>query len=228
MIESAQRKQVAEVWSDFDGTIIESIPTNNIGNWMKRPMGGIKDYRHFLDGIRFSDVSVEGIISRRPSTLPWRLLTDFSMAGQRLEGFFNDPTVHLLAAEHAKAEWLVERSRERVVGVVEDRPHRLGASILKSLVSVPKDVEWHPIVIGAVPHYWTDTFFCKFLESTEHLAGAGYDIQTTISTFRAVESRKAAISVEAENFRLDVVPLPKYSERAGIVFGKYLRDMAEQ
>lgn len=228
MIDISERTYEAEVWSDFDGTIIESIPTNNITSWMRRPMGGIAGYEDFLRGIQLAEVSVEGVISRRPDSDLWQYFTQRSMARQGLGGYFRDATVHLLASERAKAEWVIDRSRDRVVGIIEDRPHRLGASLLGLLTSMPDDVVRRPIVVGAVQHSGTDLFFEKFLGQAEYLAGAGHDIETTLNSFRAVDTNKVAISVEAENFRLDVVPLPKYSERAGIVVGKYLQAIAEQ
>jgi hypothetical protein len=195
------------VWSDFDGTGVEIVAKTNPRNWSKYPLQAIDGYIDFLKGVRDGGVEIAGIISRRPAIRKW--VTARSIAKLGMDEVF--PGVHpfvLAGSEDRKADFLANQSRYGVVGMIDDKPHKFGASLLKSLAEAQGQTNGDKqlIVLGAIDHSKKHEYLDRLADIVDegnvgHLieAGSGFYINGT-------------------NFGVKVVPLEPYSAETGEAF----------
>jgi hypothetical protein len=216
-----------ELWSDFDGTAVEIVRKTDPRNWSKYPLPGLAGYNDFLGGVRSTGVPVAGVISRRPNILIRRMATARSITKLGFAELPNRPgqIVHT-GSEEKKGQFIAERSREAVIGMLEDRPHRLGAILLGAMAEPmrhPK-VHHHSILVGVVAHPRSQEYIDRLLELAEPLAGVGLDTREFVD--QSELGATTGFSFQTESLGLQVVPLHPYSRQAGEVFGNKLLDVA--
>lgn len=212
-----------EVWSDFDGTAVEITGAANPRNWSKYPLAGLAGYNDFLKGIRSTGVGIAGVVSRRPDVFIRRMATAWSIS--RL-GFTELPTrrdqiVHT-GSEEKKGRFIAARSREVPVGMLEDRPHRLGAVLLGIMTEPaqsPKTLH-HPITVGVVAHPRSQEYIDRLVERAASMTHAGLRVSELND---GIEPEAATgFLFQTELLNLQVVQLNPYSQVAGEAFGRRL------
>lgn len=212
-----------ELWSDFDGTAVEIASTVNPRSWSKYPLAGLAGYNDFLKGVRSTGVDIAGVVSRRPDILIRRMATARSIS--RL-GFTELPTkpeqiVHT-GSEEKKGQFIAERSQEVSVGMLEDRPHRLGAVLLGIMTEPmrhPKTPHC-PITVGVVAHSRSQEYIDRLVERAASMAHAGLHVSELND---GIEPEAATgFLLQTESINLQVIQLNPYSQDAGEAFGRRL------
>jgi hypothetical protein len=214
----------AKLLSDFDGTAVELVGKLNPRNWLKYPLAGIPGYREFLEGVQEGGVDVDRVVSRRPNIPPRRLVTARSIADLGLQRFFPDSDSMVLAwSETGKASFVVEEAQKgRPVGMIDDKPHRVGPALLSAMREVPLESGWRrisPITLGVVNHERSEEYMMDFIEGVQEQ----YD-EIGISVTERVNDHSFALRPADYRFRLNVVGLPEYSAQAGEAFAQRLLD----
>ena len=214
-------KTTPRLWSDFDGTAVALAKKTQPRNWSKYPLAGLEGYVDFLRGVSSTGVEVAGIVSRRPDIFVRRMATARSIATLGYGEFFTDTSkiVHA-GSEQAKGGFIAEQSREATVGILEDKPHKLGAVPLGVLQGSDfPTLPHHPVVLGVVAHPRSQEYIERLTEGTRSavIGSRGrLDIQQTGT------GATASLSMRSESVSLDVVQLQPYSEQAGQEFGALL------
>lgn len=206
------------LWSDFDGTAVALARKMDPRNWTKYPLKGLPGFTDFLSGAIREGVDFAGIVSRRPDIAPRRWVTMRSIRVLGIAGHFSDAAnVVLAGSEEAKGRFLVDESRNSVVGMVEDKPHRLGKILIGSLLEAAAASEEinHTIVLGVVDHSKTDEYTERLLTSVE-----------SISRELTVESQDGLYTLRGPSFVVEVTQVGPYSEAAGRQFAHRLHRSA--
>lgn len=201
--------------SDFDGTAVKNFPWYSWRAATKFGLPMIPGYTQFLDGVLSAEVDVAGVASRRAQR--WRgMATSRSIASLGLTPYFpNAGSVTLAGSEVAKAQTVVNASRESVAGMLEDRPHLLGAALLKILKGKPLD-NAHTIVMGVVSHPRSSEYIDRLATYANQAIP-----NSTLNDARELGAGNG-FSVVAGNTQLQVLPLVPYTKEAGAAFGEYL------
>lgn len=202
----------AELWSDMDGTGVELMPKRDPRNWAKYPLRMIDGYIDFLRGVQQGGVEIAGIVSRRPAYLR-KWVTARSIAKLGLDEMFpGEHQVVLAGSESRKAQHLVDRSRDHVVGMIDDKPHRLGEELLNLLAPIePSEVVLdtpgrHQLVLGAVDHPKADEYMDRL---GDHVA-ARTDVGHAVN--------EQGLHIRGGAFDLLVVQVQPYCVEAGLAF----------
>lgn len=208
------------LWSDFDGTAVALARKVDPRNWTKYPLRALPGFTDFLAGAIQGGVEFAGIVSRRPDIAPRRWVTARSISQLGISRHFSGlQRVVLTGSEQAKGGLLVAESRGSVVGMVEDKPHKLGAVLVGALkeASAGADTLHYPIVLGVVAHPRSQRYIDQLLTDLE-LAETGVRIR---------EPGDGSYQIYPAHMRhtprLDVVPLLPYSAEAGQQFATWLR-----
>jgi len=142
--------QQPELWSDLDGTAVAKFPKTNIRNWFKYPLPIIPGYRDFLRGFQSDDEGRLGnIVSIRPDFWPRRLATRMTIERSGIEAFYPMKNVILAGSERAKAIQVVNAAGVGLVGMIDDKPHKIGKSLLDVMAMQQRD-ESFGLTLGAV------------------------------------------------------------------------------
>jgi hypothetical protein len=207
------------LWSDFDGTAVETVGMLNPRNWAKYPLDGVPGYAEFLEGVQEGGVAIGGLVSRRPDILPRRLVTGWSIAEAGLEGFFPTEDQRVLTGDEARKGIFVvgEAQKGQPVGMIDDKPHHIGPSLLAALIETPHDVQTPTITLGVVNHDRSEEYMMRFIEATRERRGEG-----RVSVTERVNDHTFALRASDYRFRLGVVRLPYYSGPAGEAFAEQL------
>jgi len=206
------KPQNPEVWSDFDGTGVIIAKKHNPRNWLKYPLPMIDGYADFLRGVQSGGVEIAGIVSRRPAIR--RTVTARSIAQLGLDEFFpGKHQVVLSGSETKKARHLVDRSEDRLVALVDDKPHRIGQELIDALAQtcdVPSaDQESHrQVILGAVHHSKSEEYFAKLGEHVAARDDVGY------------ATNEQGLHIRGSMFDLLVVQVEPYSHEAGLAFAR--------
>lgn len=212
-------KNSPEVWSDFDGTAVETVGIANPRNWLKYPLAMIAGYSDFLSGINVSGSQVAGVVSRRPDIFPRRLATHLSMYDHDINRVLKNNVV-LTGSESKKGLFVAHKAMNTVVGLLEDKPHRIGVEVVKALSATVGEYEVAEVVIG-VPQ--EDDAFDKIARFERQMCqkrdefGLGF-IGTDL------DSKNVTIYGEG-GFTVRVMPLEGYSFESGTSFGSHLVDL---
>lgn len=203
-----------QLWSDFDGTAVETVSKANPRNWLKYPLAGLAGYVEFLRGVQAGGVEVAGIISRRPEIAPRRWATNRTIAQLGLSEFFSNPSqVLLVGSETAKAFHLSVESAFGTVGVIDDKPHKVGQALLKNLfVDAPKVAEHrdhNPIVLGVIAHEKSQEYVERLVDQADILV----DVQR--DGLRIEEVTGGGVSIVGRALNLRVVQLEPFTRQAG-------------
>lgn len=212
-------EQAPRLWSDFDGTAVGIVGKTNPRNWSKYPLPAIEGYADFLRGVQATGVEIAGVVSRRPDIFVRRMATARSIRKLGFSEFFTRPDqiVHQ-GSEEAKGRFVAEQSRATAVGMLEDKPHKLGAVLLGALsehVQHP-EVPNNPILLGVVKHGKSQ----EYIERLATAANALTSNDITVSETGPITS--VGLSVEADGFSMNVVQLPTFSQFTGRDFGQQL------
>lgn len=208
------------LWSDFDGTAVEiaGFPRS----WSKYPLDGVPGYGEFLEGVQEGGVDIAGIVSRRPNIFLRRLATVHSIAKLDLQRFFHDAdNIVLAGSEAAKGAFVALEALggQRPVGIIDDKPHRVGAELIRAMRKIPLENGRRiaPVTLGAVNHDRTEDYMTSFIERMQDEQG-----KTGISVTESSEEHAFVLRAPDRSFRLNVVGLPEYSAEAGQAFAERL------
>lgn len=211
------------LWSDFDGTAVAIAKKTNPRNLSKYPLPEMRGYANFLQGFASTDGEIAGVISERPDTFIRRMATARSIAKLGYGNFFprRDQIVHM-GSEEAKGRFVAEQSRKTTIGVLEDKPHKLGAVLLGALtedVEQPEQPQ-NPILLGVVKH-------AQSQRHIEELAKYARRITSNdISVAWTGPMTSVGINIEANGISLQVVQLEPFSIFSGEKFGHQLLELA--
>lgn len=207
------------LWSDFDGTAVGIVSKSNPRNWSKYPLPAIEGYADFLRGVQSTGVEIAGVVSRRPDIFIRRMATARSITKLGFSEFFTHPDqiVHK-GSEEAKGRFVAEQSRETAVGMLEDKPHKLGAVMLGALSEQVQHPELthKSILLGVVNHSRSQEYIERLAVAANALTGDDISVSETGPT------TAVGLSVEADGFSMNVVQLPIFSQFAGRDFGQQL------
>ncbi len=220
-----------QLYSDFDGTAVAKMYLLDPRNLTKYPLPEVEGYSDFLRGARLPDdtnegqngIEIAGVVTKRPNIFIRRLVTARSVAKLGMREFFPDDAKLIHAgSESNKAQFIYERSAEARTGMLEDRPHKLGAELLKTMAAQSATAEGDEryILIGAVNHGKSGEYIDKLVNDVRAL----YD-SAAISEFD-YEADEDVTSVghriKIGRATLEIVQLAPYSELSGAHFGKHL------
>jgi hypothetical protein len=132
------------------------------------------------------------------------------MARLGLLDFVDKSQLVLAGSENAKAKRIADESTGSTVGVLADRPDKLGTTIVDSLINLeePGTEARHSIVMGVADHPEANDSTRRLVELT-----APFDDRLDISG-----SCYNGVVIEGSGFLLNVVQLQPYSEYAGQEF----------
>jgi len=200
------------LWSDFDGTAVEIVSKANPRNWSKYPLKSVPGYVDFLRGVRRGGVEVAGAVSVRPDIMPRRWATSRSVATLGLTEFFgNSAQLVLTGNEKDKAQHLVTESLGGRVGMIDDKPHRIGLALLDAL-SKREQSQQRVIVLGVVAHQRSQEYLDRFVT----------EAATQTEDLLMVEPDCRTVSVHGLSYMLQVTSLEPYSEIAGTAFAQQI------
>lgn len=205
------------LFSDFDGTAVEIRPKWDPRNWSKYPLRQLAGYYEFLSGIEHSgEIDFEGFISRRPNIAPRRLVTARTIARYGLERFFGDAEQAALLAgnEYIKARHLMFEAYKGPVVMLEDKPHKLGAELIKLVVEGGCN-PGHDIVLGIVNGPKREQYFDELIK--ESVRSGTAPIWDTRLPGGDLIIMASGITGQTD---ISVVTLPTYSYDAGIAFAR--------
>ncbi len=205
--------------SDFDGTAVKLRRLFDPRNWSKYPLEGIEHYGSFLLGAQLEGVRIGSVVSRRPDIWPRRWATARSIADLGLSDTFSEPGQMVLAgSEAAKGAFVVERAQEGMpIGFVDDRPHRIGPSLLAALTATPEQTPLAPITLGVANHGRSGEYMMRFIDEAR-----GAPDETGISVVERIADHAFTLHDRDERFRLDVVQLAPYSLDTGGRFAEQI------
>lgn len=216
-------------WSDFDGTAVAIASKADPRNWSKYPLRGLDGYVDLLEGVISTGVHFEGVVSRRPNILPRRLVTHRSISKIGMGHLIEDPkSVVLTGSETAKAQHVMVHSQERTIGLIDDKPHRIGVELLKILNKGTDEQPVRPVVVLGVVNQPGAKESAYKLEDFAHSLNRDYLSRADVNSFNEDNyigwggSFERTSVFENNSFRLDVVSLAPYSHEAGAEFGEYL------
>ncbi len=216
-----------EFWTDFDGTAVELVSKFDPRNWIKYPLPTMVGYTAFLRGVRRQDVVVGGVISRRPDIPIRRFVTRRSIVNLGLDAYLNPDHIVLTGSEERKGRYIAERALHRTVGLIDDKPHKVGPTILAGLSSGPGSPNFAGqqvrVALGVVNHPKSKTYTEQFVEQVRDESAA-----TGISV--ATRHRDGVINLHGpdHSFKLSIVQLAAYGETPGSNFAEYLIDQSTQ
>lgn len=218
------------LWSDFDGTAVEKLSKKNPWQWrrnlLKTKLKGLPGYGSFLQGVESVGVEIAGVVSRRPEVWPRRGNTMRSIAELGIGNYFDAAKVVLTGSEEAKGQFVLEQSRISTIGMLEDKPHKLGAVLLGALTEPAQHLEVprHPILLGVVSHSRSQEYIERLVEQADAKTIGG--LHVTESSCGGGRATSTSFRLETEFLNLHVTPLQPYSEQAGEAFGRAILDIA--
>lgn len=217
-----ERLAKPRLWSDFDGVVVELARPIDPRNWLKYPLRGVPRIGDFLLGVREGGVEIAGVNSHRINIELRRWATRRSIAQLGLQEFFGQPNqLKMSSRRWKKAAVLIEESRRNTVAMLEDKPFELGTLLLERLTDAPpRSKGLHlPIVLGVVNHD-------RGSESTQLLKMAAANVYQPFATVSEADDGIINIVGSGQAFQINVVPLPVYSEIAGVSFAKTIKSLA--
>lgn len=209
---------VPRLWSDFDGTAVGIARKVDPRNWSKYPLPATKGYTDFLRGVQATGVEIAGVVSRRPAMLARQMATARSITKLGFSEFFTQPNqiVHT-GSEEAKGQFVAEQSCISAIGMLEDKPHKLGGALLGA-VSKFTQPSRHPILLGVVSHEHSQEYIERLAATTNAL------LRNDVQVKETGPAAAHGLLIETNGFSMNVVQLPPFSHTAGQDFGQQLLD----
>lgn len=218
------------IWSDFDGTAVAKAYLLDPRNLTKYPLPEMEGYADFLRGAQLKDdidgaqdrIEIAGIVTKRPDIFIRRMVTARSVAKLGLKEFFPDHSqlIHT-GHERLKATHLIHESETARIGMIEDRPQKLGAEILKIMAaqSTNEEVE-RLIVLGVVSGDKSAAYNDTLVNNAKSLYG---DAEISEFDYRADDNlMNIGHRIRFGKSVLEVVPLAQYSQSSGAHFSRHL------
>ena len=218
-----------EALFDFDGTLMHLPHKFNLyGRMTKRGLYSKLGATDFIRGLISEGVEVGPIVSRRP---PLRMKTTRASIGAAgLTQFFPDASNVILAgstaslaearaSEQNKARVVVEHAEHKVVGMVEDKPHKLGRLLIDELLEI--DATREPIVLGIVPSPKRDEMIKELVDYARTISGLQYD-QSVSQDGDLMAGHTFAYTGDGPHFTMQVTKLEPFSFESGQQFAKHL------
>jgi hypothetical protein len=210
--------------SDFDGTAVEKLNPANPRHWVrnlrKYPLAAMVGYADFLGGVESTGVEIGPVVSRRAERLR-RAKTTRSISDLSLSEYFGDPEQVILAgSEKEKGRTVAEQSLLRVIGMLEDSPHKLGKSLLEYTLKNSHVEGHHPILIGVVSH---NTSYEKISELRSELR---LRPQTDDVIVRGESGSNTGLIAYMGPLEVHVTQLEPYTAEEGQRFGERLLDLS--
>lgn len=148
-----------EVLFDFDGSLVHLAKRSvSLQNALKYPMYARIESDRFIKGLASTGVEVGPIVSRRPR-IGRKFVTRKALSDTGLLRWFPDRDDVVLAgsvhpgrfrqSEERKAEIVLAHNESRVVGMIDDKPDKLGKLLLDGLLE--NDQTNEPLILGVVP-----------------------------------------------------------------------------
>lgn len=214
-----------EFWSDFDGTAVELVSKFDPRNWLKYPLPSMVGYTAFLRGVRRHDVEIAGVISRRPDIPIRRFVTERSIVKLGLDAYLKPDHIVLTGSEEHKGRYIAGRALHRPVGLIDDKPHKVGPTILAGLSSGPGSPNFAGqqvrVALGVVNHPKSEGYTAQFVEQVRDESEA-----TGISVVPRVSDGVINLHGPDRSFKLSIVQLAAYGEATGSNFAQYLIDQS--
>jgi hypothetical protein len=216
--------------SDFDGTLVH-VAGNFFQKALKYPLNARIGAHRFLEGVAATDTEIGPIISRRPH-LGRSFVTRRTLMDTGLSRWFPEKEDVILAgsinpfragaSEQFKAEAMIEHAKRQAVGIIDDKPDKIGLEIIQLLRDAEEGVE--PIVLGAVktPDSYDRVRNLMNLV-VDSVPGVKQDYLSSDDGLGGIELSRIKGSV---SFMLAVVELPDMSFDAGVLFGNRLQEYA--
>jgi hypothetical protein len=210
-----------KIWSDFDGTAVTTTYRLDPRNWLKYPLHGMDGYADFLDGARLTEgeenlVEIAGVVTRRPDILVRRFVTARSVDMLELRKYFpnNSQLVHT-GSEQKKAQFIFDQSAEAPIGMLEDRPHKLGNKLLEIFASQQNidDAPERRILIGVVDHEKSQAHIAELIQTARQIAGS--DAVEEFEYKANKELANTGYQIKIGDATLKVVQLAPYSRSSG-------------
>jgi hypothetical protein len=223
-LRSMSEARKPQLWSDFDGTAVETVAWFNPRNWSKNNLAGIDGYKEFLEGAAKGELDVRGVVSRRPNIGQRHRATQRAIYQLGLEAVF-DGNVILAGSEENKGNFIAKQSQDGKIAVIDDKPHRLVPAILAGLSQIAErpntlddqqqigDTSPLHVVLGVVNHEKTAHYFNRMLRETSVPSHASPRY-----------SSQGVITFSERRFSLNVVRLAPYSNDAGLEFAQTVID----
>lgn len=216
---------------DFDGTLVH-LAENPLQNMLKYPMYSQSNVHAFIRGIEQTGTKIGPIISRRPR-YGRTFVTNRAIADLGLSGWFGNDAGKILAgsisptrfrkSEGLKAAAIIARADERVVGVVEDKPQKLGKELLTELTYAGRTLE--PIVLGAVDCPDTTSRIDELVSYAQKLSGVEVE-ELHATDGNVMDGFEISRLREGAHFVMKVVALAPFSLESGKTFGIQLQHYA--
>jgi hypothetical protein len=192
------------LWSDFDGTAVESVDAFKPRSWVKYPLAVRPGYTQFVKHIGEHGIVIGGVATRRPNVWVRRIATRHTIQRSTLRELFGStPLVHN-GSEYAKARFLVDQSRLSVVIMLEDRPDKLGVRLLDVMNRQPHGANnpHFPIVLAVVASAHSQERMSAFVARLSR----GLDVHR--------HPTKNTLCISTNGYVLHVVVLDDYSAEA--------------
>lgn len=223
-----RERATPEALFDFDGSLVHLANRNiSLQNALKYPMYARIESDRFIQGVASTGVEIGPIVSRRPrigrTFVTRRTLTDTGLsrwfpaqddvilAGSIHPGKFRQ-------SEERKAGVVIDHNVDRVVGMIDDKPDKLGKLLLEGLLE--NDCTNKPLVLGVVPTPQSS-------QRTDALL-----TQAEVSGWKVTEQQKNQDEMAGYNLQfgssgiqllVKVVQLEPFSYETGVEFGQQLQ-----
>lgn len=205
--------------SDFDGTAVRKYGYKNPRNWLKYPLPRISGYLEFLGGVQEADIDFEGVVTVRKEF--WRRrFTNRSLRKLGYTGVINPSMINYAGTEEAKGRFVAEKTEAAAVGMIDDKPHKIGMAVLDAVEKSPGGYH-HPLLLGVVAHDQSAEHINEFMELAEDSQG---DLPVTVDPIGMLAGD--GFTITKGPLTMHVVQLEPYSNAEGVQFGETLVDLA--
>lgn len=203
--------------SDFDGTAVRKYPKRNLRSWSKYPLAGIPGYADFVAGVQETGISLDGVATVRKKWLR-RFVTERSVLKLGYGDIIFPGSVRYAGNEEEKGRMIANETKRGVVGMIDDKPHKIGKVLLAHLAEGETDA---PIVLGVVEHKRTEKYLGKLLQHARSEPGLRvFERQSFVPEGR--EGNTIGFTVDNGQQSLHVVRLGAYQTSTGRAFGRTL------
>jgi hypothetical protein len=209
------KSQETRLWTDLDGTAVAGMDLRDLP---KRPLRGMPFFIEFMRGVNSQEtIDVAAILTMRPSILnPY---TSYEIRKFGLDEFFPDKSQVIHArGDTGKAKYIVDRSNEANVALIEDSVHLVAPKILKKFTG---DEDTDRLITLAVPrNIKTQERVFEFAKSAINLYGKQSleEFDYEASSLLANVGHRIMIG----NSALNIVMLDAYSTDSGEHLGDFL------
>ncbi len=212
----SEREPKPKFLSDFDGTAVRKYGYTNWRNWGKYPLPGIPGYLDFINGVLQEDVEFGGVVTIR-GRMRRSLVTRLSLWRLGYRGTISPDMVRYTGKEEAKGRFIAEQARRTTVGMIDDKPHKLGGAILDAVEGSSRSGTHHPLLLGVVSHERSLEHMQELLDRAE----GDSEVSVDAPAFWTGED----FTVTKGPLAMHVTQLGPYSEASGQEFAQRLHGL---